>query len=194
MHSYSIDIDNYNTIMGFIIMGSALLILFVNIVILPFFGLTNDNLYSQIFGLFVSPILSFGGIFGLFDNYLWKVSFINKLIKCPNISGKWTGTIKNPEYDPISAEVIIKQTWSKININLRTETADSDTEALAFFVKKYENPRLAYIYYNTSETTDLKSHGGTGKLEYFKSDNVLKGEYYTDKHRTNHGTIYLERK
>lgn len=194
MHSYSIDIDNYKTIMRVIIMGSALLIVFINMVVLPFLGLSNDNIYSQIIGLFLSSILSFGGIFWLFDNCLWKVSFINKLIKYPDISGKWTGTINNSDYDPISTEVIIKQTWSKININLRTETADSDTEALAFFVSKYENPRLTYIYYNTSETTDLKSHGGTGKLEYFKSDNVLKGEYYTDKHRTNHGTIYLERK
>jgi len=193
MHNYSIDVDNYTTIMWFITMGSALLIVFINIFIFPVLGITGDNIYSQLIGLFLSSIISFGGIFSLFDKYLWKVPLINSWIKCPNISGKWVGTIENPDYDPISTEVLIKQTWTKININLRTETADSDTEALAFSVENYENPRLKYIYYNTSETTNLKAHGGTGKLEFLKNDNILKGEYYTDKHRSNHGKICLKR-
>ena len=148
------------------------------------------NMWGYSFHLF----FGFGSVFWLFDNWLWKVSFINNMIKYPDISGKWIGTIDNPKYNPISTEVTIKQTWSKININLRTKTADSNTKALSFFVADYDNPRLTYIYYNKSKTTNLKSHGGTGDLEFIKSENVLKGDYYTDKQRINHGTIYLKRK
>ncbi|MBQ2831380.1 hypothetical protein [Methanobrevibacter sp.] len=194
MHSYSIDTNNYSTILWFVTILSALLNAGLNIFILPKFGITGDNLNLQLLGLLISFFVSFNVIFWLFDYYIWKLSIINYLIKYPNISGKWTGTINNPDYEPIPTEVEIKQTWTKININLKTKTANSNTKALAFFVEDYDNPKLIYMYYNESETADLKSHGGTAKLEFLKSENVLKGDYYTDKHRTNQGTIYLKRK
>ena len=88
----------------------------------------------------------------------------------------------------------IKQRWTKIIINLKTETAISKTKALTFFAEDTTNPELCYVYYNEATTTNLKSHGGTGRLTFYKDKNQLIGDYYTDKHRENHGTIILNKK
>ena len=185
MHRYSIDNDYYVTILGAITLFSAILNAIINIIIIP--TIITNNLLIQLVCLIISFFISFEAILLLFDRCLWKVSFINKIIKCPNISGNWEGIIHNPDYPQIPVEVEIKQTWTKIIINLKTE-------ALTFFAEDSDNPDLWYIYYNESTTTKLKSHGGTGRLTFHKDKNTLERDYYTDKHRTNHGTLVLNKK
>lgn len=192
MHRYSIDNDYYVTILATITLFSAILNAIINIIIIP--TIITNNLLIQLACFIISFFISFEAILLLFDRCLWKLSFINKIIKCPNISGNWEGIINNPDYPQIPAEVEIKQTWTKIIINLKTETAITKTKALTFFAEDSDNPELCYIYYNESTTTKLKSHGGTGRLTFHKDKNSLEGDYYTDKHRKNHGTVVLNRK
>ena len=193
MHNYSVDNDTQVTIMWILTITSALINALINIYILPKLEFAATNIVYQILSLIIFYILSFETIFNIFDKYLWKLPVINNYINYPNISGEWKGTINNPKYNPISTKVEIKQTWTKIIMNLKTETAKSKTEALAFFVEDSMNPELNYIYFNEATTKNLKHHGGTGKLTFYKDKNMLKGSYYTNEHRENHGTITLKR-
>lgn len=191
MHRYSIDNDNYIKVFVGLTVVSAVINAILNIVIIP--TIVKSNVLIQLVSLGLSFFISFELIFLIFDKWLWKLSFFNKLIKCPDISGKWEGTIKNPKFPEINAKVEILQTWTKIIINLKTDTAKSKTTALTFFVEDSNNPELCYIYFNKSTTKKLVSHGGTGVLTYVKDEDKLTGYYYTDKHRENHGDINLKR-
>ena len=83
-------------------------------------------------------------------------------------------------------------TWTKIIMNLYTPTASSRTTTLTFFTQNSSNPSLTYVYYNIAKNSDiLQSHGGTGHLIFYKENQVLEGNYYTDEKRDNHGTIKL---
>ena len=77
-------------------------------------------------------------------------------------------------------------------MNLYTPTARSRTTTLTFFTQNSSNPSLTYVYYNIAKNSDiLQSHGGTGHLIFYKENQVLEGNYYTDEKRDNHGTIKL---
>lgn len=191
MHRYSIDNDNYIKVLVFLTVVSALFNAIINIVIIPL--IIKNDFFIQVISLAVSFFISFELIFGIFDKWLWKFSFLNKLINYPNISGKWEGTIDNHIFPKVNVNVEIKQSWTKIIINLRTENAKSKTKALTFHAEDSNNPEIYYVYFNESSTKKLSHHGGTGVLTFRKDENILEGYYYTDKHRGNHGDIVLKK-
>lgn len=68
----------------------------------------------------------FAGLYFLFDKYLWKISWLRKVLLVPDLNGKWRcnghTNLKNAEqvdYD-WNATVSITQSWSKILIHLNT--------------------------------------------------------------------------
>ena len=140
MHRYSIDNDSYIKILVGLTVVSALLNAMINIFIIP--AIVKNDVLIQLVTLALSFFISFELIFVIFDKWLWKCWIFNKLTKCPNISGKWEGTINNPKFPEISTQVEIVQTWTKIIINLETETAKSKTKALTFYVEDSGNPEL----------------------------------------------------
>lgn len=195
MHNYSTDKNNSQYIIGILLIISFILDFTINSIINN--GLSN--LISDPFFVFFiihifTFIVSFGILFWLFDTKLWKLKIINNFVGCPDVSGKWKGYIYSTNYQPTETNVEIRQTWTKISINLKTKTASSKSETLAFFTQDSGNPELHYIYYNkVRDTTYLKSHGGTGFLTFFKEKKMLKGEYYTDEHRKNNGKLILNK-
>ncbi len=191
MHSYSTDNDNYVKVLMVLTIVSAAFNGIINIIIIP--SIIKNNLFIQLVSLFLSFFITFELIFGIFDKLLWKFSFFNKIIKCPNISGKWKGTIDNHEFPKVNVDVEIKQSWTKISIKLQSKNAKSKTKALTFYVDDSDNPEIYYVYFNESTTKKLTSHGGTGILTFLKDENRLVGNYYTDKHRENYGDIFLEK-
>lgn len=192
MHRYSIDNDSYIKILVGLTVVSALLNAMIDIFIIP--AIVKNDVLIQLVSLSVSFFISFELIFLIFDRLLWKWWFFNKLIKYPNISGKWKGTIDNHEFPVVEAIVEIKQTWTKIIIILETETAKSKTKSLTFYAEDSDNnPEIYYVYENKSNTKKLSHHGGTGELTFVKDKNMLVGQYYTDKFRENHGDIVLNK-
>lgn len=191
MHRYSTDNDNYIKVLVILTVVSAVVNAIINIIIIP--SIIKTNLFIQLASLTLSFFISFELIFEIFDKWLWKFPFFNKITKCPNISGKWKGTVDNPKFPEVNVDVEIKQSWTKIIINLRTENAKSKTKALTFYAEDSNNPEICYVYFNESTTKKLTSHGGTGILTFFKDRNMLVGHYYTDKHRENYGDIILKK-
>ena len=191
MHRYSTDNDNYVKMLVGLTIASAIFNAIINIIIIP--SIIKNNFLIQLVSLVLSYFITFELIFEIFDKLLWKFSVFNKFIKCPNISGKWKGTIDNHEFPKVNVDVEIKQSWTKISIKLQSKNAKSKTKALTFFVEDSDNPEICYVYFNESTTKKLTSHGGTGILTFLKDENRLVGYYYTDKHRENNGDIILEK-
>jgi SMODS-associating 2TM, beta-strand rich effector domain len=73
----------------------------------------------------------FGGIYFIFDQYLWKWKWARRILLVPDLNGVWacTGltTLKNGE--AVSNEwigtITITQSWSKISIRLKTPKSGS---------------------------------------------------------------------
>ena len=195
MHNYSVDNNNDKIILTIIIILAGLFDALLNYI----FSLWISNSFASFYYIFVYLITfasTFAILFFLFNNYFWKKTPFNKIVKCPDLNGKWEGQIINPDYCPIEVHVEIKQTWTKIIINLRTKTAESATEALSFFTENsMDHPQVKYIYYNKTKNNlgkDFYSHGGTALLTY--NENCLGGNYYTDEQRKTYGQIKIYKK
>lgn len=140
---------------------------------------------AQIIILLYSAVFSFGAgaifaiLYCLFDNILWKF----KIFRNRDLSGKYKcdGISKDKtqkEKDCFTATITIKQTWTKISINLRTDKSHSDS----FMAKISENGvgdiRLDYCYTNSTNQTNkdmVSMHTGTASI-IFSSE--IKGKYY----------------
>ena len=194
MHRYSLDKENYERIWYIIILISTVFDVIINAIIIPKLQcLFSNQIIFILFSIFITTLVSFYGFYYLFNNYLWKCRLINKKIGCPNISGNWKGKITNSKHS-IQTEVEIRQTWTEIVMNLKTATASSKTTALSFFTEDSKNPEIIYIYENKVRNTNkFHSHGGTGKLTFFKEEDKLIGNYYTDEQRETHGKIELKK-
>lgn len=195
MHRYSIDNDHYELILCMILLISTIADLKLTKVALDIFKFVIiDPTILTLTSFLFSTLLCFYGGYYLFDNFIWKWRIMNKIINCPNISGEWEGEIINPQYPPIKTNVEIRQKWSKIIINLNTETTSSQTTTLGFFTQNSKNPKVTYIYYNKVVNSNiLRDHGGSAELTYYKDENKLEGFYYTDQKRNNSGKLILRK-
>lgn len=130
------------------------------------------------------PLAIYGGLYWLFNNYAWKV--INKILKIPNLNGKYIGTLQS-SYDEfksaINFELEIQQSFSKILIIFKTKTSKSKSLSASIELLG-SKVILVYNYHNKPQdlrASTLNEHKGTAWLEFDLSINEFEGFYYTDK-------------
>lgn len=188
MHNYSVQDNHDDIVLTVLIIIAGFLDSIIDVILPNLFPV--KNYYILIF--LIAFVSTYYALFLLFDRFLWKQKCIRKLIKYPNINGHYEGTICSDNYQEIETNVEIIQTWTKIIMILKTETAESETKALMFYNENSKNFKMSYIYYNkvkNNEGIDMHSHGGTGLLTIYKDK--LEGEYYTDRERKTYGKIVL---
>ena len=143
----------------------------------------------------------FAGLYFLFDKYLWKISWLRKVLLVPDLNGKWRcnghTNLKNAEqvdYD-WNATVSITQSWSKILIHLNTSQSESKSISASIYHEAGVGYRLLYQYNNkpNANELDLNNHSGSAELLITEDTVSASGSYYTDRHRTTVGTMILER-
>ena len=143
----------------------------------------------------------FAGLYFLFDKYLWKISWLRKVLLVPDLNGKWRcnghTNLKNAEqvdYD-WNATVSITQSWSKILIHLNTSQSESKSISASIYHEAGVGYRLLYQYNNkpSANELDLNNHSGSAELLFTEDTVSASGSYYTDRHRTTVGTMILER-
>ena len=143
----------------------------------------------------------FAGLYFLFDKYLWKISWLRKVLLVPDLNGKWRcnghTNLKNAEqvdYD-WNATVSITQSWSKILIHLNTSQSESKSISASIYHEAGVGYRLLYQYNNkpNANELDLNNHSGSAELLFTEDTVSASGSYYTDRHRTTAGTMILER-
>lgn len=130
----------------------------------------------------------FAGLYFLFDKYLWKISWLRKVLLVPDLNGKWRcnghTNLKNAEqvdYD-WNATVSITQSWSKILIHLNTSQSESKSISASIYHEAGVGYRLLYQYNNkpNANELDLNNHSGSAELLFTEDTVSASGSYYTD--------------
>ncbi len=114
----------------------------------------------------------FAGLYFLFDKFLWKITWLRKLLLVPDLNGKWacTGRTNLKNGEPVNfdwnATVSITQSWSKILIHLKTSQSESKSISASIYHEAGVGYRLLYQYNNkpNADELDLSNHSGSAEL------------------------------
>lgn len=211
MHTYSTDNDLRPRVVGYIGIGSYLLVLGIGAVLafvnarVPF----GANLSAPATGAV------FTGVYLLFASKFWNHWLLRRLriVKTPYFAGTWEGYIQSSydvgegatdggpdEDEKTEVEVDIRQSWRKLIVELNAP--DSSSRSLgASVITKQGKPQLTYYYlsepkYNAPDT--MTKHYGTTSLKFHENEgedgeDVLDGIYYTGPDRNSYGKLHLTR-
>jgi hypothetical protein len=194
VHPYSIDAEERRTVPFFLaILG-----------ILAALGL-NKSLAWLNFSLpwwFDAPAtMGFYTLFYMaFDRWIWRLSLLHTLalIRTPRLSGKWKAEIASSFGErggTHAANVEIRQTWTRIVIELETAHSRSHSSVAGVVLDAPNGPVLTYEYLNEptgAATTTMHMHRGVARLRLTSQGQVLQGEYYSGRDRQNHGSLRLD--
>lgn len=150
-------------------------------------------LYSAIFGVGSGAIFTL--LYYLFDNFFWKIKIFGNV----DLSGKYQceGVSKDKsqkEKDRFTATIIIKQTWTKISVNLKTDKSYSDSFMAKISQNGVGDIRLDYCYTNNTDQTnkDMVSRHTCTATIIFSSE--IKGKYYNQPDdRMRYGELVLSK-
>lgn len=164
----------------------------------------------------ISVFAIFGLLYTAFDRFLWRWPLVQRFISPPNLNGEWVGEI-NSSYQPTAADtddsqqpdggqpidgetqMSISQRWSSIEVEVINPGSSRSESTSGTFRTHKNDPELLFTYVNKpigEAASRLSMHEGTNTLRYTESvdnNDVLKGEYYTDEQRNNHGTMRFTR-
>lgn len=150
-------------------------------------------LYSAIFGVGSGAIFTL--LYYLFDNFFWKIKIFGNV----DLSGKYqceevSKDKSQKEKDRFTATIIIKQTWTKISVNLKTDKSYSDSFMAKISQNGVGDIRLDYCYTNNTDQTNkdmVSRHTGTATI-IFSSE--IKGKYYNQPDdRMRYGELVLSK-
>lgn len=190
MHAYSTDAPDREFLPKAFAAGAVAITLFVNWLV-PTLGL-------QVPWWIDAP--SVMGFYGLaqaaYDRLLWRQRYgVVRLSAIPDLRGTWAGTIRS-SHDPtrtISAVLYIDQTWTKLSVQLVTETSRSRSVMAAVSTT---TPELGYEYVNEPgalATDTMHPHRGATHLHLSPDGTTLEGDYYTGRGRQNVGELTFHR-
>ena len=150
------------------------------------------------------PIPSIGLLFGVsywaFDNWIWRWQFLRvmRLIKVPDLSGAWTGTIASSYSGFENAQQVtvkIEQTWTRIVVHLNAVESRSWSVTASVLANAPEGLVLTYLFDNEpkAESVDtMHRFRGTAVLTSIATG-LLEGYYYTGRDRETYGSLKLSR-
>ena len=147
-----------------------------------------------------SSMAFYGGLYALFDKYLWRKSWARKLglVRTPNLTGLWRGYLVT-SFDGHAKrhELIIHifQSWTQIVVYLTTATSMSRSCTAVIQVDDPEGVSLIYQYENQPLADSMRTmhmHHGTAMLR-FSNGGSLEGDYYAGRDRRTFGRICCKR-
>jgi hypothetical protein len=148
---------------------------------------------------------SVGGFLTLFytafDKWVWRKAIIRKLhlTRIPDLNGKWSGYIRssfNEHSKSLPAKADIKQTWTEINVLVRTKSSESCSLTATITMDDRGASVLSYEYLNEPRPDADKTmhmHRGFTTLTLSDDGCTLSGPYYSGRDRQNSGLLHLER-
>jgi hypothetical protein len=148
----------------------------------------------------VTAGLIYAGLYWLFDRHAWKVPHLARLLKVPNLAGRWRckGRTINPDKTPghsWEAEIVIVQTWDRLRVRLRTAQSSSNSIAAALVYDQADGFRLLYNYKNEPKIgePELVAHRGSAELTFTPDLQTAEGEYFNGHGRYTFGKMHLTR-
>ncbi|MDO5841973.1 MAG: hypothetical protein Q4Q24_01715 [Methanobrevibacter ruminantium] len=150
------------------------------------------NIYSPIISFLLILFASYIIVYKLFDRYIWNKKPMSNLLNIPNLNGKWKGYTETEKYGKKDFNVTIEQTWTKIDMRLKTNQSNSYLISFSFNNSKEHD--IFYTYYSEVEQNqEINSHYGTCILDIDENNDMLKGAYFTNGKRKTYGKICLKR-
>lgn len=127
------------------------------------------------------PGIGIGGVYTVYDHFLWKWKPFATFHKIPNLNGKWIAEINSPlkgEYCPrIGME--IRQTWNKIQVCGISEHGTSTVSESASILEQHGRIYFSYSYWIHQfggqcypGFNSLKIDGNRMEGQYFSAKNV----------------------
>lgn len=192
MHPYSIDTTERSVVPLFIAVAAILAAWGLSAILIAF------NLGVPWW--FDAPsVMGFYGLFySLFNNYIWRWNFLRmiRFVRTPILDGEWRGSCVSSFNNTVQeVALIIKQTWTSIQIVLTAPESQSRSLVAAISVESPEGAALTYQYQSdprVGSNDGMHIHYGTNRLS-IKGD-LLEGEYYSGRGRQNTGILSLSRK
>lgn len=145
-----------------------------------------------------SAVTVFMVLFVAFDKWLWRARFLHPwFVATPDLQGTWTGTVLSARVDPatgrkrhpISAYLVVRQSYSEIRLRLFTKESVSEMLAGEVTTSADGTHEILSIYRNVPwqpyrETSPIHLGGLRFSVEG-QPPHSLRGEYWTD--RQSHG-------
>ena len=194
MHGYAIDSRERVFVVRILFMASAL-VSAVAAMLIP-----SDVIPMR----WLLPIPSIGLVFGVsywaFDNWLWRWQFLRvmRLIRLPDLSGAWTGTIASSYsgFEKVQqVTVTIEQKWTGMVVHLNAKESRSWSVTASVLTNAPEGLVLTYLFDNEPKAESVETmhrFRGTAVL-VSTATGLLEGYYYTGRGRETHGALKLRR-
>lgn len=138
----------------------------------------------------------YGLIYTLFDQFIWQLQLgYVRFSEIPNIQGTWVGVIRssyNGGTEVRGVLLYIRQTWTKISIQLETDKSRSCSTMAAVNTEKFSEAGLKYEFMNEPSALSIQTmqpHRGTTHLRLTPDGITLKGDYFTGRGRQNIGEM-----
>lgn len=162
----------------------------------------NDWEYLGLFPTQVTVFLIFNLLTWAFNKYFWKMSFFQKFLYVPDLSGTWEGTyesIREVKGKPIRTtgdmQLIITQTWNKMMCQSIFKKSESYSDIIYLDLDSSQGIMLKFTYTNKSHDTTcgLPEFSGYNELR-LKDKNTLEGTYFTKRIPSTRGNLFLIRR
>lgn len=167
---------------------------------------TNIIHHLSSVGVIEAPtaIIILVAFFTLFNNCIWRIPLIRKLLNIPDIQGRYVGELKSTftetkeENGTYRVAVEIKQTLTKIKVFLYTERSFSYGLIANICTNYNDNHELVYLYQNKTSAigadANMRDHHGVASLQILKDGEFLSGNYFNNpRERGRYGNIDVTR-
>jgi hypothetical protein len=141
----------------------------------------------------------YGLSYSIFNERLWRLSFIRRILRIPDLRGMWRGYLQS-SYDDfrsrIDATMEIRQNWTRMLITMQTQTSKGYSLGAMIITHGSDEMVLSFEYFNEPRTTAedaMHMHRGTTRLAIAHDFQSLDGDYYTGRDRRNYGILHFER-
>ncbi|MEI2580010.1 Cap15 family CBASS effector [Scytonema sp. PRP1] len=142
----------------------------------------------------------YGLLYELFDEVIWALRIGPiRFSDIPNLRGTWVGVIRSSYQTGTETRgviIYIRQTWSKISVQLETETSRSKSTMAAVYTENSSEPGLKYEYANepgARSPETMQPHRGIVNLVLSPDRKTLKGDYFTSRSRQTYGEMVFQR-
>lgn len=144
------------------------------------------------------PLGISGGLYFVFERWLWRLKQLQKLLGVPDLNGVWAAELRSSHDQHVlihKGTAIVAQTWSRLVIDFETSKSRSRSTCAAVFLERGASPEIEYGYKNEPKadaTPSMNASTGFSVLR-LETPDLLVGEYFTGRGRERHGTIRLVR-
>ncbi|WP_138754472.1 hypothetical protein [Paenibacillus sinopodophylli] len=152
----------------------------------------------------ISTFTVFALMYFLFNHFIWKWKVFSKFLHFPNLNGEWeciglSNNIKQQKQYHWNGTVVIKQTWDKMLVSIKTGTSTSQSMSLTGGIKHFPGLgyKMSYHYENTPNVSEveLKKHEGFCILTFDEKKISATGCYFNNiKDRATYGEMNLRRR